>query len=129
MHDKVSQATLNLAKKYTDSHGGGGGGTSDYNSLEHLPTVNNKTFKGTMTSSDLGLADSSVVEGILDGTNLNSFSDVETALEGKVNVVSGKGLSKNDYTDTDKAIVDGVTQELSGKQDTLVIDNDGYINL
>lgn len=57
MHDKVSQATLALAKAYTDSHGGGGGGTSDYNDLSHLPTLNGVTLKGTMTSSEVGLGD------------------------------------------------------------------------
>ena len=54
---------------------------------------------------------------------------VNGAVAGKVDVVEGKGLSENDYTDEDKAIVDGVTEALEGKQDTLVIGNDGYINL
>lgn len=101
MRDKVSQATLALAKAYTDEHGGGGGGTSNYNDLTHKPTLNGVEFKGTLTGASLGL----------------------------VNAEDGKSLSTNDYSNTDKAIVDGVTQALSGKQNTLTIDNEGYINL
>lgn len=85
--DKVSLATLALAKAYTDEHGGGGGGTSNYNDLTHKPTVNGVEFKGTMTGETLGLVDAE----------------------------DGKGLSTNDYTDADKTIVDGVTSALNGK--------------
>lgn len=58
MRDKVSQVTLALANAYTDAHGGGGGGTSNYNDLSHLPTVNGVEFKGTMTGETLGLVNS-----------------------------------------------------------------------
>ena len=84
--DKVSLATLALAKAYTDEKGGGGG-TSNYNDLTHKPTVNGVEFKGTMTGATLGL----------------------------VNAEDGKGLSANDYTDADKSIVDGVTSALEDK--------------
>ena len=40
-----------------------------------------------------------------------------TELENKVDKVEGKDLSTNDYTDEDKAIVDGVTEALNGKAD------------
>ena len=80
MKDKVSLATLALAKEYTDSHGGGGGGTDNYNDLTHLPTVNGTEFKGTMTGATIGLVDA----------------------------VSGKGLSTNDYTDAEKTKLSGI---------------------
>lgn len=70
-------------------NGGGGGGTSDYEQLSNLPQVNNNILIGNKSASDLGL----------------------------VGAVSGKGLSTNDYTNTDKAIVDGVTSALAGKVD------------
>lgn len=35
--------------------GGGGGGTSDYNSLSNKPTINGVTLEGTMSSSDLNI--------------------------------------------------------------------------
>jgi hypothetical protein len=43
--------------------------------------------------------------------------EARTALENKVDKEEGKGLSENDYTDEDKAIVDGVTTALNGKVD------------
>ena len=53
-----------------------------------------------------------------DWNNLEvSQTTVEELLSGKVDSVSGKGLSTNDYTNADKAIVDGVTSALAGKAD------------
>ena len=69
--------------------GGGGGGTSDYAQLSNLPQINNTTLLGNKSASDLGL----------------------------VGAETGKGLSSNDYTNADKAIVDGVTSALAGKVD------------
>lgn len=71
------------------SNGGGGGGTSDYEQLSNLPQVNNNILIGNKSASDLGL----------------------------VGAVVGKGLSTNDYTDADKAIVGGVTSALADKVD------------
>ena len=69
--------------------GGGGGGTSNYNDLSNKPQINGNTLSGNKTGANLGLVDA----------------------------VSGKGLSTNDYSNTDKAIVDGVTSALAGKAD------------
>ena len=44
-------------------------------------------------------------------------ANLTTLLAGKVDVVSGKGLSTNDYDNTAKGIVDGVTSALAGKVD------------
>lgn len=121
MADKVSLATLALAKAYTDEHGGGGGGTSNYNDLTHKPTVNGVEFKGTMTGESLGLVDAEDGKGL----SANDYTDadkaivggVTSALAGKVDKVSGKGLSTNDYSNADKSVVDGVTTALNGKVD------------
>ena len=78
---------------------GGGGGTGDYDELSNRPKINDVTLTGNKTSSDLGLASAS-------------------ALADKVDKVTGKDLSTNDYTDADKAIVDGVTTALAGKIST-----------
>lgn len=80
--------------------GGGGGGTSNYNQLENKPQIGGVTLTGNKSASDLGLASA-------------------IALANKVDKVDGKGLSSNDYTDADKAIVGGVTAALSGKQNAL----------
>lgn len=71
--------------------GGGGGGTSNYEDLENKPQIGGVTLIGNKTASDLGL----------------------------VAAETGKGLSTNDYTDADKAIVGGVTAALAGKQNAL----------
>jgi len=73
------------------SNSGGGGGTDNYNSLKNLPQINGQTIKGNMSGTSLGL----------------------------VNMVMGKDLSTNDYTNTDKAIVDSVTTDLADKVDKI----------
>lgn len=76
--------------------GGGGGGTDDYNDLTNQPQINNNTLIGNKTASDLGL----------------------------VAAEAGKGLSANDYTDADKAIVGGVTAALADKADKSAVKNE-----
>ena len=56
-------------------------------------------------SALLTKADTSQIAAIQDGQNIDSFSDVETALANKVDKVTGKGLSTNDYDNTEKAKV------------------------
>ena len=48
-------AAFILSKSYTDKHGGGGGGTSDYNSLSNRPKINHVTLANDHSSSDLKL--------------------------------------------------------------------------
>ena len=50
-------------------------------------------------------------------TDAYTKTEMDTALGNKVDKVTGKGLSTNDYTDADKAIVDGVTTALDNKVD------------
>ena len=55
---------------------------------------------------------------------------VDNRLANKVDKVAGKGLSTNDYTDADKAIVDSVTSALAGKVDTSAVGaNNGVASL
>ena len=57
--------------------------------------------------------------GIKQGSTTYDVKDVtaRTELGNKVDKVEGKGLSTNDYTDADAAIVAGVTTALAGKVD------------
>ena len=72
---------------YKLSEGGsGGGGTSNYNQLTNKPQINSVELSGNKTAGDLGLAST-------------------TDLANKVDKEAGKGLSTNDYTNTDKAEV------------------------
>ena len=50
-------------------------------------------------------------------TYIPNDATARAGLQNKVDKVSGKGLSTNDYSNADKAIVDGVTSALSGKVD------------
>lgn len=49
----ISFDTLALAKKYTDEHGGDGGGTSDYSKLTNKPSINGVTLEGNKTTEGL----------------------------------------------------------------------------
>lgn len=87
---------------------------------------------GTVDTTITGAvsANTSAISGIKNGTSIDSFADVETALADKVDKVTGKGLSANDYTDEDKDIVDGVTDALAEKVDkdiTEVLDEGVYL--
>ena len=53
----------------------------------------------------------------IDLSNYYTKTQTDNLLSGKVDKVAGYGLSKNDYTDADKAIVDSVTAALAGKVD------------
>lgn len=85
-----------------------GGGSS-------ITVVDNLTSQSA--SDALSAKQGYVLNGLI-GEKANT-SDMTTALAGKVDKVTGKGLSENDYTDADKAIVDGVTAALGNKQDSL----------
>lgn len=60
--------------------GGGGSGTSNYNDLSNKPSIGGVTLSGNKSASDLGLVASE----------------------------TGKGLSANDYTDTEKTKLSGI---------------------
>ena len=78
--------------------GGGSGGTSDYTELSNKPQIGGTTLIGNKTLAELGIA-------------------ADSDLAGKVDKVTGKDLSTNDYTNEDKAIVGGVTAALADKVD------------
>ena len=72
------------------------GPTRNYENLTNLPSINDVRVVGNLTPSDLGLADDASVE------------EIRSALENKVDKVTGKGLSENDYTDGEKAKLEGI---------------------
>lgn len=74
-----------------------------------MPNPKLETYKNKETGTVYDLTDAAAqvaLAGILDGTDIESFDDVENALATKVDKVAGKGLSTNDYDNTAKAIVD-----------------------
>ena len=85
--------------------GGGGGGTSDYTDLDNKPKINNVTLSGNKTAQDLGLQGALTFDNVpqTNSDNPVKSSGIYSALSGKVDKVSGKGLSTNDYTTSEKA--------------------------
>ena len=76
-----------------------------------MPNPKLETYKNKATGTVYDYTDAAAqaaLAGILDGTDIDSFSDVESALADKVDVVTGKGLSTNDYDNTAKGIVDNI---------------------
>lgn len=103
---------------------GGGGGTTDYEQLSNRPSVNGTTLSGDKTADDLELASKEEVDNILDGQELDSFGDVETALRNKQN--------KTDDTleTTSKNVVGAINEVKNGLTDLykVVEDNTPYVS-
>lgn len=85
----------------------------DYNALDNVPITTNTRVKGdaeveyrdgnvNLTKANIGLGN---VDNTSDANKPVSTAQ-QTALNGKVDKVAGKGLSTNDYTDADKQKVD-----------------------
>ena len=82
---------------------GGGGGTGEGDMKKSvydsdLGVASAGGIKAYTTSAISGKADSSTVNAILDGTDIDSFGDVESALADKVSKSNTAGLLKNDGT-------------------------------
>lgn len=115
-------AALNGSAEYVNSHFKGGSNIQIVNNPDGTQTIN---ASGEVSSEDTVAR--AEIAAIKDGTNIDSFGDVEsalgnkadssttytktevdTALGGKVDKETGKGLSTNDYTDTEKAKLAGI---------------------
>lgn len=75
--------------------GGGGSGTTDYVELVNKPSINNIELVGNKTLTELGIQPKGDYATVSD-------------LDGKVDKVSGKQLSTNDFTNADKLKLDGI---------------------
>lgn len=96
-------AALNGAKNYVNSHFRGGSNIQIVDNPDGTQTIN---ASGEVSAEDtVARAD---IEAIKDGTTIDSFGDVETELDNKVDKETGKGLSTNDYTTAEKEKLSGV---------------------
>ena len=80
-------------------------------------------LSGYVTDTDLATALADYVTTSAFNTAIANYytkTEVGNLLDDKVDKVSGKGLSTNDYSNTDKAIVDGVTSALADKVDKVI---------
>lgn len=103
-YNKLPQSRIEellLELKETIEEGRGGGGTTNYENLSNQPQVNGETLIGDKTGADLGLVDAE----------------------------EGKGLSTNDYDDTEKAAVAAATSALSAIKDGTEIDSFGDVEV
>ncbi len=85
--------------------GSAGGGTGDYNNLDNKPQIGGVTLSGNKTLSQLGAAAASELGDVSELTTTAKTSAVAAINElnnGKVNKVSGKGLSTEDFTTAEK---------------------------
>lgn len=91
-------------------NGGGGGGSDNYNALSNKPEINGVTLTGNKSAADLGLQPTLTFD---DEPTKNSNRPVKSngiysALSGKVDKVTGKDLSTNDFTDALKNKLNGI---------------------
>ena len=103
-YNKAPQSRMEellLELKETIEEGGGGGGTTNYENLSNQPQVNGETLIGDKTGADLGLVDAE----------------------------EGKGLSTNDYDDTEKAAVAAATSAISAMKDGSELDSFGDVEV
>lgn len=103
-YDKAPQSRMEellLELKEVIEEGGGGGGTTNYNNLSNQPQVNGETLIGDKSGADLGLVDAE----------------------------EGKGLSTNDYDDTEKAAVAAATSAITAMKDGSELDSFGDVEV
>lgn len=96
--------------------------------IEQLNSVNSGIDSTKVAQIETNKND---IAGIKDGTNIDSFSDVEATLHDKVDKETGKGLSTNDYTTVEKTKLAGIAEgaEVNIQSDWNQVDNskDDYI--
>lgn len=105
--------------------GGGGGSVTLYNTTGQS-TTGGMTQKAITDNLSLKAPQAALTQlETVVGTKASrsDLDALETTVDGKVDKETGKGLSSNDYTDADKAIVDGVTSALASKVDASVLNN------
>ena len=98
-------AALNGSAEYVKSHFKDGANIQIVDNSDGTQTIN---ASGEVSSEDT-VARNAIAD-IKDGENLDSFADVETALDNKVDKVSGKGLSTNDFTTAEKTKLDDLVE-------------------
>ena len=107
----------------------------DYNALDNIPATTNTKVKGDAETEyrqgNVNLTKANIGLGNVDNTsdaNKPVSTAQQTALNGKVDKVTGKGLSTNDYTDADKqkvadaalqADLDGLSRQIGDAEESI----------
>ena len=122
--DKVAGKQLS-SEDYTSLEKSKLAGIESGAQVNTVNSVSGKTGAVTLTKSDVGLS------------NVDNTSDLskpistatQTSLDGKVDKVTGKGLSANDYTDLDKAKLLGIESGAQVNTVTSVAGKTGVVTL
>lgn len=85
--------------------------------LQNVMAIDNGKIIG-IPSAASGVSYDNTNSGLTSTNVQDALDEVSGELSDKVDKVAGKGLSTNDYDDTAKGIVDGVTSALAGKVST-----------
>ena len=99
--------------------GGTGGGTSDYNELSNIPTINGVKVKGTLTSDDLNIVSKDSLTTSLATKADRSYVDTQLGNKADTTYVNNQLSSKADASALlDKADTSYVNEQLATKADT-----------
>lgn len=122
---KIDRVTLALAKKYTDEHGGGGG-TSNYNSLTNKPKINNVELSGNKTLEQLGVPlDTS---DLTNGAGFITENDIPAIPEKTSDLTNDSGFITKSVDDlTNYTTTSGMNTALSGKVSTSAVGTAGGV--
>lgn len=90
----------NATKGYVKAHSGGGGssGTTNYNDLTNLPSINGVTLSGNKTSADLNIVADGVKHTSYVGTSTSTTTDINTVsipddLEDAMYIIIGRATN------------------------------------
>lgn len=69
------------AQKWVNGEGGGSGGTSNYNALINLPSINGVTLKGNKSLTDIGIVIPTKTSDLTNDSGFITSNDIEEVLE------------------------------------------------
>ena len=105
--------------------GGGSGGTSDYEELEHLPKINNVELKGNKTTSDLGisyedLSNKPTIPTV--PTNVSAFTN-DAGYTTNTGTITSVKMNGSTISSSGEADLGTVITDISGKEDKITSSN------
>nr|DAW45504.1 MAG TPA: tail collar domain [Caudoviricetes sp.] len=104
--------------------GGTGGGTSDYNELSNIPTINGIKIKGTLVSDDLNLVSKEDLNTELATKADTSYVDQQLATKANTSYVDSQLETKADISSLlDKADTAYVNEQLTVKADKTYVNS------
>jgi hypothetical protein len=125
---KLAVSDFNIYSGTVDASIAGKASQGDLNALNGVVTAHTANTTVHVTSSDKEKWNS--VDDKLNTSDFNTYSgNVDTTISGKVDKVSGKGLSTNDYTTAEKEKLSGIENgaQVNVQSDWDAISGDAFI--